>query len=190
MLYVTIRALARVLMALIFRRKVEGAERIPDGPVIICPNHIKWWDPVLVAASLRRKVHFMAKEELFRKPVLAAFFRGLASFPVRRGQPDREAIRHSLRLLERGEAVGVFIEGTRSRTGSLGPAEHGAALLAMRSGALVVPAGIVGDYKPFSRLRLRFGEPMTFAEGRPGPAGREEASMRIMQAIASLLQEP
>lgn len=172
----------------IFRAKVEGADLlVPSGPVVLCANHIAWWDPPLVGVAVRRRVNFMAKEELFTNGFIARILRGVGAFPVKRGVPDRTAIRHALRLLERGEVVGMFPEGTRSKSGELQKALHGAALLALKSGAWVVPAGISGVYRPGGRLTIRFGRPFKVEDSDNRSEAVARGSEEIMESIAGLL---
>lgn len=193
MLYAFLRGVGWLMLRFGFCWRVEGRGAVPaDGPVILCPNHLHWMDPVTVACSVRRRVHFMAKDELFRRPLVPVFLRWVGAFPVRRHEVDRGAIRHSLRLLKDGRVLGVFPEGTRNRSGVLQKGEEGAALLALKTGAPVVPVGIVGDYRLFSPLVVRFGRPLTFTDVSRGKATSERmaaASERIMAAIAALLPE-
>ncbi len=168
---------------------IEGQEMIPErGPVIVCPNHFKWLDPFVVANGSPRSIYFMAKQELFRTPLLKLVFDSLGAFSVRRGEVDRGAMRRCLTLLKQGEAVGIFPEGTRSRTGKLGPGEPGAAVIALLTGALILPAGITG-YTPGQKVVLKWGKPIDPAAF--GGSRRDRQAVRaltdeIMAAIASL----
>ncbi|MEW6521992.1 MAG: lysophospholipid acyltransferase family protein [Bacillota bacterium] len=174
---------------MVFGAAVEGADLLVEGgPVVLCANHIAWWDPPLVGVAARRKVSFMAKEELFANQLVARVLRSVGAFPVKRGVPDRNAIRHALALLERGEVVGMFPEGTRSKSGELQKGLHGAALLALKSGAWVVPAGISGAYRPGGRLRIRFGQPFRLEDGGNRSDAMTRGSEQIMESIAGLLQ--
>jgi 1-acyl-sn-glycerol-3-phosphate acyltransferase len=164
LLYRIVQVVFRLICVFWFRLGVEHADRVPPtGPVIICGNHFSWWDPLAIAVALRRPVYFMAKGELFRTRWFATLLRMVGAFPVRRGLPDRWVLRHTYALLERGCAVGIFPEGTRSRTGYLGRAEPGAAMVATRSGAPVVPVAIVGNYGFGTRVRVVFGDPIDLA---------------------------
>lgn len=182
-----------------FRFRVEGAEHEPaDGPVLVIANHTSAADPVLVAVALRRRVLTMGKEELFRVPVLAWWLRSLGGFPVRRGEPDRQALRHAAAELARGGAVVIFPEGTRSTDGRLQPAEPGAALLALRSGAPVLPVAVVGAHRVLPKgARLPRSRPVVVRlgpvlhpprlEGRIDHEALEAWGRRFVEALAALL---
>jgi 1-acyl-sn-glycerol-3-phosphate acyltransferase len=193
MFYALVRSVGWLLLRVAFRWKVEGAGRVPaTGPVILCPNHVFWMDPVTVACSIRRRVYYMAKDELFHNPLKRVFLRAVGAFPVRRHEVDRAAVKAALRVLKQGRVLGLFPEGTRSRTGVLQKGEEGASLLALRTGAPVIPVGIVGDYSRWSRLLVRFGEPLTFtgeAGVKPTSDRMAAISQRIMAAVAELLPE-
>lgn len=170
--YWFVRNLARVVgFQLTGGLRIEGLEHVPaTGPVIVAPNHVSHLDPPIVACSVRRKVAFMAKEELFRNPLFGGLIRSLNAFPVRRGEGDTEAIRKTLERLEAGELVLVFPEGTRGDGRSLGPFNRGVGMLAKRSGATVVPAGIAGTQRKlprgggprFARCSIVFGPPLDY----------------------------
>jgi 1-acyl-sn-glycerol-3-phosphate acyltransferase len=191
--------LARFLIWLLGRLELHGAENIPaSGPVILAANHLSNADPVIVAALLPRATVFMAKEELLRLPGMHWVVKNFGSFTVRRGSADREAIRRALETLEQGKALGVFPEGTRSRAGALGEPRAGVGLLALRSGAPVVPIAISGtdQVSPTKlfwrrpRIVVRVGEPI--ASDRVSGALRgaaHEHTERVMEAIAALLPE-
>jgi len=158
MLYRTVRAAVNILLWLLFSRRIEGADNIPDnGAVVLCANHLSWWDPLIVACLTRRTVYFMGKKELFDFAPLGAFLRGLGVFPVRRGALDRAAVKRSLELLAQGQVLGIFPEGTRSKTGEMGEVLGGAVYLAARARAVIVPVGISGGYRLFRPLYIRIG---------------------------------
>lgn len=181
----------RVYFVMIMRVRVEGRENIPpSGSFVLCSNHVSWLDPLLLGAMFPRRLYYMTKVEAFASPLAALILRTVGAFPVRRHAPDRGAIRRALDLLRTGRTVAVFPEGTRSRDGRLGPAEPGAALLALWSGTQVLPVAISGAYRP-GRLRLRYGP--VFRLSRPdnrrhsGEALRRLADEEIMGRVAALL---
>jgi len=189
MLYSIGRQIARVGMKLLFDVRVEGIENIPSqGPLVVCANHISWWDPVLLAWVMPWPVHFMAKKELFNNGLMAFLLTKLHAFPVNRGKADVGAIRTGLSVLEAGQVVGVFPEGTRQKTpDKLGPGHGGAALLAIKTGARVMPVAIRGKYGFRSVIKVACGVPFEIKGG----TGRlstdvQEGSLQVMEAIKHL----
>ncbi|GIQ71045.1 1-acyl-sn-glycerol-3-phosphate acyltransferase [Xylanibacillus composti] len=182
------KILCRMIYYGLFRLSVHGRDHIPEqGPIILCSNHISNLDPPLVGLPLTRRVHFMAKEELFKVPVLGYLIRAVGAFPVKRGGVSKESIKTALTLLKQGKVLGIFPEGTRRSQD--GAAKRGAAVLALRAHAQVVPVAIVGRYKVFSKLAIYYGEPLDLSdckdeEGNPSP---DLATEKIMQAIQALL---
>jgi 1-acyl-sn-glycerol-3-phosphate acyltransferase len=174
----------------LYRIEVKGKEHFPkEGAVLLCSNHIDNLDPPTVGISAPRQVHFMAKEELFRVPVLGGIVRKVGSFPVKRGMSDREALRNGLNVLKDGGVLGLFPEGTRSKDGQLGKGLAGAGFFALRSNALVVPCAVIGTYKPFNKVKVFFGEPINLDPLRERKATAEEATELIMSKIAELLEK-
>lgn len=191
------RVVARALFRLLTRWEVKGKENIPaEGPVLVVANHLNLTDPPLLGVSLSRKSIFMAKEELFRSPIIAYFVRGFGAFPVHRGKVDRKAIYQAHQVLASGLALVMFPEATRSKTAQLQPAYPGSALIAMRAGVPVLPVGITGTEK-IKGISWIFRRPkITVNIGRPFylPAGSrlEKATLArntelIMERIAELL---
>ncbi|MBE3588719.1 MAG: 1-acyl-sn-glycerol-3-phosphate acyltransferase [Thermoanaerobacteraceae bacterium] len=189
MFYRFARAVCRLILLLLRRWVVEGAENLPRrGGVLVVSNHASYWDPVVVGCALDRQVHFMAKAELFHFPVLGPVIRRLDAFPVARGGADRQAIRRALELLKQGRVVGIFPEGTRSRTGELLEPHLGAAMLALRAQVPVLPVAVINSRGLFRRVRVHIGKPLFFS--RAGPAARQDyqaISREIMREIAKLL---
>jgi 1-acyl-sn-glycerol-3-phosphate acyltransferase len=198
-LYRVLRYLLAALVRLLFRLEVRGREWIPaSGGVMIVANHASLLDPPIVGvAAWPRALHFLAKAELFRIPLFGRLIRALNARPVRRGGADPAALREGLRILAGGGALLVFPEGTRSRDGTLGEGKAGAGLLALHSGAPVVPAYIEGAGRALprgrvvpvpTRVRVTFGPPLRLGRAG-GPARRarcQEASREMMAAIARL----
>lgn len=191
--YIFFRRFFRCFFSVVFRWQVAGTEHIPkEGPVILCANHTSNWDPPLLGAPLERKVHFMAKEELFRVPILSYFITLFGAYPVRRGAGDRAAIRSTLEILRNGHVVGLFPEGSRSKTGQLQPGQPGVALFALKSDAQVVPAAIIGSFRLFRPVKVIYGKPLDlsrFKQGKPDSQTLREATDFIMQHIQQLIDE-
>jgi 1-acyl-sn-glycerol-3-phosphate acyltransferase len=198
------------------RLRVEGADHVPDEPgVIVASNHLSITDPPLVCLAVERlvgrRVRYMAKAEALRWPLIGPLMSAYGGFGVRRGRADREAYRAARQILGAGDWLGVAPEGTRSRTGHLGEPKAGVALLALRSGAPILPVGIAGSERlwPVGARLPRPGTVVTLSFGpllRPvdlglepdgagndplaGPARRESidaASELLMRRIAELL---
>lgn len=179
-----------VVVSVLFGIEVNGRENVPSsGPVIVCSNHIGWIDPVVLAMVIPLRVSFMAKEELFRYPVFGGVLLRVGAFPVKRGKSDRNAVRIASAVLKNGGVLGMFPEGTRSRTGEMGKGHNGAAYLAIRNGAAVLPVGIAGPYRLGRPVRVSVGKPIVL-EGAGERVSSDEmgiASARVMEAIAGLL---
>jgi 1-acyl-sn-glycerol-3-phosphate acyltransferase len=191
----------RFIMFLFCRWQIRGRENVPRrGGVILAPNHTSYLDPPVAAVAIHRQVFFMAKAELFEVPLLSSIIRVLGAFPVRLGVADRAALRRAEQLLRAGYPVMVFPEGRRSLDGRLLPAEPGIAMLALRTGAPVMPVAVDGTDRALPRgsfimrpakVRIRIGPPLTFDDlRRDGPLTREaveEAARRITAALAEML---
>ncbi|GED56229.1 1-acyl-sn-glycerol-3-phosphate acyltransferase [Brevibacillus formosus] len=157
--------------------------------MILCANHISLWDPPLLGSGIERQVHFMAKEELFKIPVLSFLITKFGAFPVKRGAGDRAAIRTTLKLLEDGKIFGIFPEGTRSKTGEPGEAMPGVAMFALKSEAAVIPVAIIGPYRPFRSIKIVYGKPIDLTQLREAKSSADtlkETSDLIMEHIKQL----
>lgn len=173
-----------------YRIEVIGLERFPkDGGVLLCTNHIHNFDPLVVGISTPRPVHFMAKEEIFKVPVLGNVVRKCNAFPVKRGMGDREALRAGLKVLKDGNVFGLFPEGTRSKTGEIGKGLSGAGFFALRTDADVVPCAIIGPYKSFGKLKVVYGKPIAMEDMRSRKASVDEVTELIMSEIHKLIKE-
>ena len=193
-MYGLLRVFLTFLFSVAFRWQTIGTENIPAGGVIIAANHISLWDPPVVGTAITgRQIHFMAKEELFTNKLFAWIIgKQLGAFPVKRGAPDRTAIRTALTLLESGNILGIFPEGTRSKNGKLGAPEAGLALLAVKAGVPVVPTAIIGTNKIFKngclfpKFKIIFGKPLLFDRSSES---MDAMSARVMTEISQLLAQ-
>ncbi|MEH7883128.1 lysophospholipid acyltransferase family protein [Bacillus sp. JJ1609] len=182
------RSVVNTVMKPIYRIEVIGKENIPsEGGVLLCANHISNLDPLVVGTTTKRPVHFMAKDELFSVPVLGKIVSNVNAFPVKRGMSDREALRKGLGILKEGKVLGLFPEGTRSKTGEMGKGLAGAGFFALRSDAYVVPCAIIGPYKAFNKLRVVYGKPIDMDSVRANKLNAEEATDLIMSEIQKLI---
>jgi len=203
MLYAILKPIALALMRLFFRLEVVSPGMVPaTGPVLLVSNHLSVLDPPLVGASAPRPLHFMAKEELFRIPLLGSLIRALNARPVRRDGSDTRALKAALALLQEGRALLVFPEGTRGVEGDpLREGKAGVGMLAVLSGAPVVPVYVSGSGAALPRgaslprprkVRVTFGPALTFKKERKttGDEGRKQAyrgaAQEMMRAIADL----
>lgn len=189
MLYNFAKFIFTILFYPIYRIKVTGKHHIPKkGPVIICTNHTSNLDPPVVGTTASRTIHFMAKEELFNGKFLGGLLRRVHAFPVKRGLADRNALRGGLKILEEGETLGLFPEGTRSKDGKPGNPLPGVGFFALRSQAEVVPCVIISEYKLFRRTKVIYGKPMDVESFRKNKASAKEMSEGIMEEIRNLYE--
>ncbi|MCL4416879.1 MAG: 1-acyl-sn-glycerol-3-phosphate acyltransferase [Actinobacteria bacterium] len=180
--------------------EVEGAENLPrEGGVLIASNHCSYLDPPLMGNSVDRQVHFMAKKELFKVPVLGFCISHVGTFPVARGTADRSAIRKAIEYLSSGEVVGIFPEGTRTKSGTMKDGEIGAAMLAAKAGVPILPMGIRGNIRvfqmkgivpKFSKLKVRIGKPIEVPLQPNADRKQLKAILdKVMEEIRKLVEE-
>lgn len=198
--YRAAQGIARFLLWLFVELDVEGLEHVPqEGAALLVSNHVNLMDPVVPMGVLKRPISFMAKEEVFAVPIFGRLLRALKIVPVSRGRiASRRALQRAEQMLRAGRLFCVYPEGTRSRQPGMGPAHHGAALLALRTGAPIVPTALTGTHmvlcegKFFPRrgpVSLRIGPPLptTRAEGKLDRHVLEDLTERIMRRISALL---
>ena len=177
--YWVVKALLTPIFRFLWRVRVEGAEHVPaHGPAIIACNHLSFCDSLFLPLVIRRRLTFVAKAEYFEQRRTAWFFRSLGQIPIKRGGGSAavRALDSAAEVIERGGLFGIYPEGTRTPDGTLHKGHTGVARLAQRTGAVVVPAGIVGTHevqpigqmwlRPFMPVTVRFGPPLTFEQYR------------------------
>lgn len=186
-LYKLGKLICTVIFYPMYRIKVVGKENIPkDGPVLICSNHIANVDPPIVGITSNRDIYFMAKEELFKNPIIGGILKRVNAFPIKRGMRDRNALRKGLDVLSGNNVLGLFPEGSRQKTGEIGKGLAGAGFFALRSEAVVVPCAIIGPYKTFKPLKVVYGKPIDLTEYRQEKASAQVVTDRIMEEIRQL----
>jgi 1-acyl-sn-glycerol-3-phosphate acyltransferase len=191
--YRLFRRAMTLLCRLLFGYRVHGNDGVPsDGPLIVASNHSQYADPVLVCVAVPRRLRWMAKKQLFVFP-FRKFFEFIGSFPVDREGGGRSAIRAALAFLAEGWALGIFPEGTHRSAGAFRGAKSGAVVLALRSGARVLPVHVGKLPGPLSRLRGRrleifVGEPLHLDPAMRGGAAYRAAADEVMHTIYALPQ--
>lgn len=166
-------AIFRPIVLLLHPIDVKGLENLPDEPLLLCANHSSNWDPVLMIAALpqNEKIRIMAKEQLFRIPVVKGFISKMGAFPVNRGHSDISAVKTSIQSLKDGCHLLIFPEGTRVKEPGKAPVKGGVAMIAIRSGVKLLPVFIGTTKKLFQRVPIIFGKPFTpVYSGRKGTA--------------------
>ena len=170
------------------RVRAYGAAHVPKtGGLVIAANHMSWMDVPIVGAMAPRPVNFVATIEAHNVPGLGRYIRGHGALAGRRDENDRDAVRMMRQAARDGRAVGLFVEGTRMKTGRPGPAMPGAAMISIQEGVPIVPTAVYGTqfWKPwnFAPCSVAYGEPVLF-EGLPkGGAGYKEATAEIERRI-------
>jgi 1-acyl-sn-glycerol-3-phosphate acyltransferase len=171
--------------------RVYGSERVPaTGGVVLAMNHFSWLDPPAFGAACPRNIRYMAKIELHQVKLIGPFIRSFGAFSVRRGESDRDAVRLMRQCVQDGDALGLFVEGTRQRIGVPGNVQPGAAMVALQERVPIVPAAIhgsqfwkLGNFEPVS---VAWGRPLLF-DGLPATGkGYREASVEIQREIHGL----
>jgi 1-acyl-sn-glycerol-3-phosphate acyltransferase len=197
MIYNILRALFWGLTRLVCRYRVIGLERVPSsGTLLIVANHLSFYDPMLLGVILPRRAWFFTKAEIFRWPIAGAACKLTGQIPVRRGESDRSAIEKGLTYLQEGKALMLFPEGTVERQERMIPARAGAAMLAVRSGATILPIAHTGTRRVlrtmhswFPRVTITIGEPFTptLPTDVPRKVGLQHVTDEIMHRIAAML---
>jgi 1-acyl-sn-glycerol-3-phosphate acyltransferase len=193
--YELVRMLTTLYALTFFRTRSISSEKVPaSGPVILAPNHFSFMDHFLLGAFIRRKIRFMAKSQLFKRPMQFIYTHG-GVFPVRRGARDEEAFITADSVLNRGGVVAMYCEGGRSRTGKLNDkAKRGIGRLALETGAPVVPVAIQGSSKirnwkrlQFPKVTVQYGEPMRWERvENPTPDQQQAVADEIFTEIKLL----
>jgi len=187
---VALTAIVKAIYGTFARFEAEEAEKLPaEGAVILAANHLSNYDVFPLQFALARPIFFMGKEELFRNPVMDWLLRQLGGFPVFRGEHDEWAMRHAQKVLERGQVLGMFPEGSRNKGNGLRPAKTGIARLALATQTPIVPVALHGPQYMFrgfpkrTLVRVHFGDPIAPQHGET----HLSLTDRVMFALAALL---
>ena len=187
--YELVRLVLTPYLVFVFRARCIDSDKIPaEGPVIVAPNHFSFLDHFFVAVYMRRKVHFMAKSQLFKRPMQFIYTHG-GVFPVRRGHKDVKSFATADAILGRGDLIVMYAEGGRSRTGELGEAKPGVGRLALETGAVVVPTAIVGTERArnwkrlqFPKVTVQYGDPIRFEQVEEPTREQSQAAADVVFA--------
>ena len=189
----TIKAILHAFYKVVFRIKKINEENLPmEGPVIVCANHLNTWDAIGLVTASKRRIRFIAKEELFHNKFLNWFAHVFDVIPVKRGMRDIEAMKMNLTALKNGEALGLFPEGTRKGLAKGAKVQNGAAYMALKTKTKVVPVGIQGTFKPFTKVKLNYGKPLDYTNYEPKNPEKEDieqATKEIMDSIIMLTNQ-
>ncbi len=189
--YFFCRAVITPIFKIKYRLRYKGIENVPaDGAYILASNHREAIDPVLIGIGLRRQVFFMAKAELFKNKLVAKVLAKLGAFPVERDSTAaRDAIRHFEQVIDDGNLMGIFIEGTRSKTDDFLPPKNGVSLIAWDTKTPVIPVCIT---KTGRKRIVHFGEPLSLQDMGFEKGGAREfrtASRSIMEHIKAFREQ-
>ncbi|GAC1319854.1 MAG: lysophospholipid acyltransferase family protein [Thermoleophilaceae bacterium] len=194
--YEVVRLVLTPYLFFFYRARCIDSAKVPtSGPVIVAPNHFSFLDHFFIAVFLRRQVHFMAKSQLFKRPMQFIYTHG-GVFPVRRGQRDEESFRTAHAVLARGDMIVMYAEGGRSRSGEIGKPKPGIGRLALESGAVVVPSAIAGTAKvrnwkrlQFPQVTVQYGDPIRFEQVAEPTREQSQAASQIIFDQIELLYE-
>lgn len=194
-IYEVVRTLMTLVAVVVFRARAHGAENVPNGPVIIAPNHGSFMDHFLCAVFIRRHVQFMAKSHMFKRGVRTWIYSHGGVFPVRRGSRDEDAFTTARTILTRGGCLGMYVEGGRTRSGAISEeAKPGMGRLALETGAAIVPVAITNSHKirnwkrlHFPKVSVHYGAPLAFVPVPEPSRGQQQAAAdEILRRIRGL----
>lgn len=174
---VIIKFIFKIFAIILYRPKIVGKENLPkDGGALLCPNHVSTLDAAVIVAMFKRKVNVLAKEELFKNGFLCWIADLFGIYPVKRGKADMQAIKISLTLLKRNELLLMFPEGTRNGMAKGIKPKNGAVLIAATAGKPIIPIGIQGSFKPFTKIIVNIGKPIDYSKLKEEVKDKEQAS--------------
>lgn len=188
-----LKGLFWLMSVIVYRIKVKGKENLPKvGAALICPNHVHALDTVLVVVHNKRKINVLAKEELFENGALRFLAKVFGVYPVKQNSADLSAIKTSLKLLKNNELLLIYPEGTRKGMEKGKPVKNGPMTIAIKAGVPIIPVGIKGNFKVFSKITINIGKPMYFNEYKAQINDKDVVSkltQNLMQEIVRLRDE-
>ena len=188
--YLIVYTIAAPVIRLLFPHRVVGLEHLPEGGALLCANHVSGWDPIIIGIALpkRSRLTVMAKDSLFRIPVLGFILRKLGIFPVKRGGNDLTAMKTAMKVLNGGNRLLVFPEGTRVEEQGEVEAKGGVTVMATRTGVPVIPVYCGERHKFLRKTTVVFGEPYmpVIAGRRPTPEENRRIAEEILKRIYDL----
>lgn len=187
---IIIKFILKVLEKIIYRVKIINSHNIPkEGGAIICANHIHALDAALIVCTAKRKMNVLAKEELFKNPIIRWLGKIFGAYPVKRDGNDISAIKISLSLLKNKELLLIFPEGTRNGIQKGIKLKSGAINIAIKSKVPIIPVGVQGSYKPFKQVRLIYGKPICYDQYEESIKTKDmadELTIKLMDEILKL----
>lgn len=184
-----VKPLCHLAALIIYRVKVEGIENVPkDKGCIICGNHVHALDAPALLAVTNRKIRFMAKEELWKSWGFRFMAFVFYVFPVKRGKNDSDAIKTSIKILKSNQVLGMFPEGTRNGMARGIKPKNGAVTLAIRNNVPIIPFGVEGSFKPFTKVTYRFGKPMDFSSYKENAKDKEVLDTLTNEVMAKVIE--
>lgn len=186
-----VRTVIFIYCKIVYRVKIVGTQNVPkEGALLFCGNHRTYLDPPLIVVTAGRHMRFMAKEELRKNPLFAflgVLFEGIY---VKRDEKDITALKEALKTLKNGGCIGIFPEGTRNGLEKNdGKIKNGAAYMALKTNAKIVPVGIIGPAKPFSKNEIIYGEPIDLSEYITGKKIEKETEDKVSEIIKDKIVE-
>ena len=190
---VVIKFIFKICAIILYRPKIIGKENLPKNEgVLLCPNHVSNLDAAVIVSMFKRKVNVLAKEELFKNKFLYWIADVFGIYPIKRGKADMQAIKIALTLLKRDEMLLIFPEGTRNGMKKGIKAKNGAVLIAATAKKPIIPIGIQGSFKPFTKVIVNIGKPIDYSNLKEEVKDKEEASkltQELMKEIVRLRDE-
>lgn len=172
-----------------YRIKITGKENIPqEGPALICANHVHAFDSVIIVSHTKRKINVLAKEELFKNGFMRFLAKVFGIYPIKQNSADLGAIKTSLKLLKNKELLLIFPEGTRNGMSKGTPIKNGPMTIAIKAEVPIIPIGIKGTFKPFSKIALNIGKPMYYNEYKDKTGDKEIITKLTNELMAEIIR--